>query len=111
MTQLDIFDHAAAEAARDAGIAQTLGHNVKWSTVAMDSLRVFAARVGRAFTTEDFRVSGLVALPNSSNAWGALFCGAAKKGIIRQVGYTRPANVRSHSSVVMTWECASGDKI
>jgi hypothetical protein len=104
MTQLNIFDYAAAVTAREVAVNQVLGHNAKWSEVAMAALRSFAGRVGRSFTTEDFRVANLVAPPGHPNAWGALFNGAAKKGIIRQVGFARPANVRSHSSVVMTWE-------
>ena len=103
MTQMDIFDYAASLEARAAGCQQVLDHNLTWSERALDALRSFAAR-GYVFTTEDFRQSGLIDPPAHSNVWGAFFTNAARKGIIRQVGYGRPSNVRSHASVVMTWE-------
>jgi predicted deacylase len=105
--QLDLLEYAAAEAARDRGVAKVLGNNGKWSDGAMSALQYFAGACGRAFTTEEFRRAALVDAPAHPNAWGALFNGAAKRGIIRQVGWSRPSNVKSHASVVMTWECAA----
>ncbi len=103
MQQLS-FDDALK--AQQQGIHQVMSHSLKWSDVALDALKAFAVRIGKPFTTEDFRQSALVPEPHHPNAWGAIFNAAARKGVIRQVGFSRPSNIKSHASVVMTWEAA-----
>jgi hypothetical protein len=110
MTQ-PLFDFAAAERGRDAGMAATLNKEDstppgKWSDRVRDAIVTYGRQARRAFTTEEIRRSGLIEEPHHSNCWGAAMNGALKSGLIRHVGYTRPANRKSHASVVMTWEIA-----
>lgn len=103
MHQLSFED---AMQAQQRGTAQVISNAPRWADLALEAIKAFAARIGRPFTTEDFRQSALVPDPRHPNAWGAVFNAASRRGVIRQVGFTRPSNVKSHASVVMTWEAA-----
>jgi hypothetical protein len=108
MTQ-PLFDFLAAERDRDAGMAATLDKEDntppgKWSDRVRDAIVAYGRQTRRAFTTEEVRRSGLIEEPSHYASWGAAMRGAMKSGLIRHVGYTHPANRKSHASIVMTWE-------
>lgn len=102
--QLDIFDYAESLQKRDEGIQSILAGNVRWSDVAIDALAAFARKIGRQFTMEDFKAAGMVPEPDHHNAWGALCNVAARKGLIRSVGFARAKSVKAHARVISVWE-------
>jgi hypothetical protein len=66
-----------------------------------------APQIGpKAFTIDD--VIELIGLPsegqNKNNAVGALMAGAAKRGLIRAIGYTESNRAGSHKRAVRLWE-------
>jgi hypothetical protein len=62
------------------------------------------ADAGAPFTSDDLvDAVGLPAL-SSTNALGALFAGAARRGLIVRVGYTPSRRASRHNSVVAVWQ-------
>lgn len=101
-----------AERLRDDGIARASEHadNVvpTWSMVARGYMELFARR-GTDFMAEDVRAyaeSRGFALPPDRRAWGSIFQRAAKKGIIRRVGYAPNKDPGSHCSPKSVWRGA-----
>lgn len=61
------------------------------------------AALGEPFTSDDVR--GIAGEPwNHPNACGALFNGAARDGLIRQVGYRKSERARLHSHPLTLWQ-------
>lgn len=104
------LDLAAAEQARDKGIATTTIRNLRWIAGALTDLATFAA--GRdTFAMEEYRQHrderGLEH-PATHHAWGALAQVAAKRHIIAFTGQYVPArSKRTHAHPVKLWRRAA----
>ena len=94
---------------RDRGIAQAVSHadreSPNWSDKAYDFLLDFL-RTNTKFMAEDVRNAsvGIVPAPPSNRAWGAVIVRAAKKGIIRKVGFNKVKNPKAHCTPATEWE-------
>jgi hypothetical protein len=91
---------------KDAGMAQAIAAVPTWSQLARAVIEQLADR-GTPFTSED--VTRIVKLPrgivrqNRNNAVGAVMAGAARRGIIRQIGTTKASRSSQHSAVIGVW--------
>ena len=80
-----------------------------WSSEARDAID-YLARRGLPFTSED--VIRLIGLPrgkvgrDANNAVGAVMAGAAKRGVIVQVGHRNAKRASSHAARLALWEGA-----
>lgn len=105
VTQPDLFDASASQAAAEAGMAQALDNSEgsRWRLEFERAVCQLAAR-GVSFISDDVRA--LVGDPPASvhpNAAGAVMHSLARAGVIRQVGYARSSRVVGHRNVVALW--------
>ena len=106
--QIDMF---SGEALRDAGIAQAMAnadtHDVLWSEQAQQYLLEFLlASEGAAFLAEDVRAYAHkrgISTPPDPRAWGGVFQGARKRGLIRGAGYAMSNNPQAHKRPSTLW--------
>ena len=78
-----------------------------WGDRAFGYLLEFVARTPKKFAAEDIREfaheRGLEC-PPSLRAWGGVLLAAAKRGIIRRVGFAPVRNPRAHCANAAIWE-------
>lgn len=69
-----------------------------------DGLRLIphVADVNDTFTADDIRILDMKK-PKHQNAWGSLFSLAARRKLIRRVGYRPSTNPSTHGRVVSVW--------
>lgn len=97
VTQLSLFD---GEARKEMGVNQVLHNSAEWKDRAVTEIE-YLANTKDLFTCDDLRER--IEAPHHGNAWGAVFNAAAKKKIIKKVGY-RPSTLPSnHASVIAVW--------
>jgi hypothetical protein len=87
---------------RDEGmVAVLVATDEEWKVAAerrLDDL----ARSGERFTSED--LTRVVGVPPSPNAVGAIVNAAARRGVIRPVGFTNATRPSQHSATLRVWE-------
>ena len=71
-----------------------------WKDRADAAIKALAAE-GREFTAEDVR--HLAGSPTRANAFGSRFLSAARKGLIRKVGYRNSTRPSLHAHPVAVW--------
>ncbi len=94
----DLFSAAAARAARDEGIAETIAANESWHDQAIKILASIPH--GWVGIADDARpiVSARIGEPKNCNSWGALFMAAIRRGLFRQTGeWIKTTRVKSHA--------------
>ena len=97
------FDKPPNVTLRDAGVEQVIRNTPDDYRSSFRKVLGAMAADGRQFTSED--VTAVVGLPpNNHNTVGALFLGAAKKGIIRKCGYRQSVRPERHAAVIALWE-------
>jgi hypothetical protein len=95
-------EEASGDDLRDAGIAAVLAStDLEWRVAAERQLEDLA-RSGERFTSED--LTRVVGVPPSPNAVGAVVNGAARRGLIRPVGFTNATRPSQHSATLRVWE-------
>ncbi len=89
-TDKDFGPLFSGELLRDEGIAKVSEHNESWMELCLREFWRFLA-LHDTFTGEDIRFwcSRQVALPNHSNAWGALISTLVRRKIIKPTGEYR----------------------
>ena len=101
-----------AKLLRDEGMDRAVDHaercNPYWSVFAMDYLKGYLADIGtKPFMGEDFRKwseeQGLQK-PPTGRAYGAIMVKAAKKGLIRAIGYSQTTNPKAHRTPANLWK-------
>ena len=95
---IDSPDLFASIAARDQGLAQTLGNNESWATRALNYIRLIPA--GTFLTGETIREQLIAAgiEPGHPNAYGALIKMARHHRLIEQTGlYVPMRQKKSHA--------------
>ena len=95
--QGDLFKQEGMEVAAEAVST--------WSQEARNAID-YLAECEQEFTSE--QVIELIGLPrqvgmNRNNAVGAAMSGAARRGVIRRVGYRNAQRPESHSAVLAVW--------
>lgn len=103
-----------AEAAelRDLGLLRAAEHAEQshsgWTEQAVDFVRAYAVmHAGRQFTGEDIRLwaeSKRFEYPPHLRAWGNVMLTAAKRGIIKKVGYAKTTSANCHEAIATLWE-------
>ena len=92
----DLFDLAAAKAARDEGMAVVGGKNGAWIT----NVLLFIAKLPRSWIGmgEDIRRAWNGPPPTSPNAWGTVTKIAVSRGLIVETGvWKQPKDKKSHA--------------
>lgn len=87
--------HETAAVRRDAGIAAAESHADAdapgWTEQAIAALKFYAHNEQFEFLAEDFSswavTNHIIAAPADGRAWGAVLRLAAKRGLVRRVGY------------------------
>lgn len=79
-----------------------------WTQLAREAIG-WLAEEGEPFTSEDLvRIVGLprpgATRSNRNNAVGAVLGGAARRGVIRKVGYRNAQRPRLHAAQLAVWE-------
>jgi hypothetical protein len=100
--QLSLLDLPAARTARDDGIARVDDNSDDGWKEAVDDWIHLLARCGADFTVDDIR-KVITREPHHDNAWGARFAAAARRGVIRRVGYRQSARPAGHARAVAVW--------
>lgn len=100
--------HAAAQAAADRADEQAQGEgDPPWSAEALRFLREWAAGrpPGATFLAEEVRhaAAGRVPDPPEPRAWGAVVLAAARRKLIRRVGYGVAQDPKSHGNPKSVW--------
>lgn len=96
-------------AGRDRGIQRSVTHAEEvimgWSSHAFAFLQDYISK-HRQFMTEDLREAskGIVPVPPSNRAWGAIIVRAVKSGMIRRVGFRPVKNRNAHCTPATLWE-------
>ena len=92
----------AAERLKDEGMTLAAGASPAYGTRFLDAIRAFP--MGKRLTSES--VTALVGLPpnGSEGAVGAWMNGAARKGLIRRVGFTKAQRANQHATMISEWE-------
>ena len=108
--QHDLFE---ARRDRDVAIKVAIDHandvEPRWSDRALVYLEQYILLFGEPFRCEQVRewaTDNGLSEPPTTRAWGGVIAGAAKRGIIRRVGYTNSIckdQVNTHMSVVSLW--------
>lgn len=91
----DLFDAAAARAARDKGLADVENNNQTWCACVV----AFVATLPKNWigTGEDIRRSWKGSAPKHQNAWGNVTRVAIKRGLLVETGrYIQMVAVKSH---------------
>jgi hypothetical protein len=114
MNQLAFFDIQKSKPdgqdLRDRGMKRALQHaeDVEdgWNIKALDFLYVYAKSHPGKFSGEMVRLEaeGTVPKPPCLRAWGGILANAARRGWIRQVGYTKVTNPDAHQANAALWE-------
>lgn len=110
MTRIGL-DFSAGESLKESGISAVLASvdatDSSWTGHALSLLEYFAKSV-REFSSDEFRAHFVNQLsePSHYNAYGALFSVAAKRGIIKHIGYVKSKRAPAHSRVVGVWQVA-----
>lgn len=111
MTQMGL-DFTAGESLKESGISAVLASadaaNFNWTDYALSLLEYFAKSV-REFSSDEFRAHFVNQLPEPvhCNAYGALFSVAAKRGIIKHIGYVKSKRTSAHARIVSLWSLPS----
>lgn len=101
MSQLDIFAEAAALKAQGQAIADA-SQPLAWKN-SVDNVIAMLARTGQPFTADDVTAVTGDSPTGSQGACGARFSHAARRGVIRRIGYV-PSRRRSvHAHPVAQW--------
>lgn len=111
-TQLDIFDAAAAVAARDAALATVAAATPgAWRMSALDAI-YHLARTVPAFTTDDvweLLHAQAVPAPPEARALGAIMREACSLGVIASTdGYRQSCRPQCHARPVRVWRSCLG---
>lgn len=95
--------------ARDKGIEKAITNadrvSPSWSVRAYEFFKTFVRMQNESFRIEEFRdwVEDKIENPPSLRAYGAITMKAARKGIIKHVGYAKVTNVRAHQANCAVW--------
>lgn len=95
--------------ARDKGIAKAITNadrvSPSWSGRCYEFFKTFVRMQNEPFKIEEFRdwVEDKIENPPSLRAYGAITMKAARKGIIRHVGYAKVTNIRAHQANCAVW--------
>jgi hypothetical protein len=106
--QLTLFEGGAqlGKQLRDVGIARVEQSNATWYDLVLTSLRQYLA-VNEHVTGDEFRLHWLKhsgPAPTHPNAWGGIWCAAAKHGWIHDSGRTAPMmDPKSHGRKTTIW--------
>ena len=97
--QLSLLD---GELRKERGMAQADGAaDPTWRT-RLDLAIEYLAGIGDPFTAEDAR--GLAGdPPDHANAMGSRFSSAAKRGLIRSIGFRKATRPSLHTHVIREW--------
>lgn len=92
---------------RDLGIKKAIynaNENYNWSELAYKFL-VLYTKSNKEFMAEQVRRAsiGIVPLPPSNRAWGAIFVQASKSKIIKRIGYKEVTNPKAHRTPATLW--------
>lgn len=97
---------------RDEGMKQAADHaeaiNHGWSELAIEFVRAYSViHKGEQFAGEDIRMwaesKGLL-IPPHKRAWGNVILTAAKRGLLRKVGYKKTCNPLAHEAIATLWQ-------
>lgn len=97
MNNPTLFDQPTAEALRDAGIASVTKNEKTWLE---DAHALIARYPTEEANAEELRtwVEDRLGAPSHQNAWGGLFIGAVRKGILKNSGvYVKSSRPASHA--------------
>lgn len=97
------FGQPLGKILRDAGIEKVTNNTPDDYRSVFERVLTTLAASREPFTSED--VTAVVGRPpNSPNTVGALFIGAAKRGLIRKCGYRQSVRPERHAAVIALWE-------
>jgi len=105
-TQLNLF---TGQQLRDEGIKRATDsaerRHESWPEIAYQFLQGYIRR-NRRFMTEQVREAseGYVPEPPSTRAWGGVVVRAARRGLIRKVGFANVSNPTAHCTPATVWE-------
>jgi hypothetical protein len=108
-TTPDLFDSAAARAARDDGMQRAATHAddvvARWTDNALAFVKAYA-QLHQHLTGEYVRFfaesQGLPAAPDN-RAWGAVMIRAARAGLIEKDGWTTARDPKGHCHPIAQW--------
>jgi len=87
---------------RDAGVEKVTLNTSEGYRESFNRVLGEMADTGQPFSSED--VTAVVGQPSNPNTVGALFIGAAKRGVIRKCGYRQSTRPERHAAVIALWE-------
>ena len=97
------FEQPTGKTLRDAGVEKVTNNTPDDYRSVFERAIIALASSKEPFTSED--VTAMVGRPpNSPNTVGALFIGAAKRGLIRKCGYRQSVRPERHAAVIALWE-------
>jgi hypothetical protein len=112
MIQIEL-DFAKARTWAENGITvaalNTESHVAGWSNMALDKMKEFISINKQPFLVEQvrrFAHSRGLPRPESDRAWGGVVSRAARRGLIRHVGYAKTSNPLAHNTPAALWEAA-----
>jgi hypothetical protein len=107
-------NHDEGMTQRDAGIARAVDHaeseTENWTDTARRFLSLYMQAHRGTFMAEDMRawaVENGCPEPPSLRAWGGVIAGAAKSGMIEQVGHSQVKNPNAHCANAALWKQAA----
>lgn len=106
MNQIDMFDEAQARKAQGQAQADA-SQPLAWKNV--DHVIAMLARTGRPFTADDVTAITGDSPTGSQGACGARFSHAARRGVIRRIGYVPSRRAAVHMHPVAQWIGAEVD--
>jgi hypothetical protein len=79
-------------------------NNENWSKNAYSFLLHYLKNQ-KTFMAEDVRIAsfGVVSIPPSNRAWGAIFVMAKKNQLIRSIGFAKVKNPKAHGTPANLW--------
>lgn len=93
---LPLFDFAAGQRARDAGMKLAAEHSPDFSVEAYAAIKRVASRQIHVFV--DDVLAECKATPNHHNAWGAVYMRAIREGVLQRTNQVKAsADPRKHS--------------
>lgn len=112
MNQIELdFTKAQAWATNGMNVAvlSADSHLSGWSDMALDKMMEFISIHKQPFLVEEVRrfahFRGLPR-PESDRAWGGVVSRAARRGLIKHVGYAKTSNPLAHNTPAALWEAA-----
>lgn len=99
--QLDIFEQAEALKAQGQAVADA-SQPVAWKNN-VDHVIAVLARTGMPFTSDDVSAITGDSPTGSQGAMGARFSHAARRGVIRRIGYVTSRRISVHGHPVAQW--------